>query len=49
MGFQYEIHYKSGVENKVVDALSKAPGKDFLLMALSTIQSDLMALIEQSW
>ena len=49
MGFQYEIHYKHGVENKVADALSRVPGTDFLLMALSTIQCDLMALIEQSW
>jgi len=49
MGFQYEIHYKSGAENKVADALSRVQGSEILLMAMSTIQSDLMHQIEQAW
>jgi len=49
MGFQYEIHYKNGVENKVADALSRVQGSELLLMAVSTIQSNLIALIEQNW
>jgi len=49
MGFQYEIQHKSGVENKAADAFSRVQGSELLLMAISTIQSDLMSLIEQTW
>jgi len=49
MGFSYEIQYKSGVENVVVDALSRIPSSEPLLLALSTIHSDQMSLIEKAW
>jgi len=49
MGFDYIIQYKSGTENIVADALSRVQGTEFLLMALSTINSDLLTLIEQGW
>lgn len=49
MGFEYEIQYKSGQENIVADALSRVQGAELLLMAVTTVHSDLMDLIEQSW
>ena len=49
MSFDYEIQYKSGVENVVADALSRVLGSSLLLMTISIIQSDLMDMIEPSW
>jgi len=49
MGFDYTIQYKSGSENKVADALSRVSSSELLVMALSTISSELLALIEQGW
>ena len=49
MGFDYKIQYKSGTENLVADALSRVQGSELLLMALSTIDSNLYTLIKQSW
>ena len=49
MGFDYVIQYKSGSDNLVADALSRVSSSSLLLMAISSIQSDLMGLIEQSW
>lgn len=49
MGFDYEIHYKCGTDNVVADALSGVSGSEILLLALSTIQSDLLSLIERTW
>jgi len=46
MGFEYEIHYESGAENVVADALSRVTWSELLLMAISTIQSDLLDLIK---
>jgi len=49
MGFDYVIQYKSGSENLVADALPRVSSSSLLLMAISTVQSDLMGLIERSW
>jgi len=49
MGFSYEIQYKSGVENVVVDALLRISGSELLLLALSTIHLDMMSLIKKAW
>jgi len=49
MGFDYELQYTSEAENLVADAISRVLGFEILLMALSTIQSNLMSLIEQTW
>ena len=39
IGFTYEIHYKSGSENKVVDALFRVTSPELLLMAISVLHS----------
>jgi len=49
MGFDCEIQYKHGSENLVVDALSRVEGAEILLLVISTIQSDLISLIELAW
>lgn len=49
MGFDYEIVYKSGVENTVVDALSRVTGSEILCMAISVIHSHLYAQIQDSY
>lgn len=41
MGFSYKIQYKSGFENKVVDALSRVTNFELLLMAISVLHSDM--------
>lgn len=49
IGFEYEMQFRSGAENVVADALSKVIGFKLLMMAISTIQSDLFELITQTW
>jgi len=49
MGFDYTIHYKSGVQNVVADSLSRVSVSSLLLMSISHILSDLLQLIENSW
>lgn len=49
MGYTYEIQYKIVVENKDVDALSRVTGSEILCLALSTIESDLLDTVVQSW
>jgi len=49
MRFQYEIHYRSGAENIVTDALSRVQGAEVLALAVSSIHSDVLDLIKASY
>jgi len=49
MGYDYEIIYKQGKENVVADGLSRINGAQLLNMTLSTLHSDLLADIKNSW
>lgn len=49
MGFDYEIQYKKGSENKAVDALSKLSGADLLTLVVSSICTDMMDIIKRSY
>ena len=46
MGFDYEVCYRKGVTNKAADALSRKP---VLLQAITSLQTDLVDRITQSW
>ena len=46
MGFDYEVCYKKWVTNKAADALSRKPA---LLQAITSLQTDLVDKIRQSW
>ncbi|KAL8096190.1 hypothetical protein AgCh_037224 [Apium graveolens] len=49
MGFDFEIHYKKGVENVAVDALSRVKSADVLNMAISLTSSELPELIKTNY
>ena len=49
MGFDYEIQYKCGKENKAADALSRVQGLELLFMAISLVDTNLETLIKQSY
>nr|GEW94209.1 putative mitochondrial protein [Tanacetum cinerariifolium] len=49
LGYNYEIQYKKGVENQVADALSRITSGDLLSIAVSSLNSNLLDLIKQSW
>ena len=49
MGYDYEINYKRGRENVVADALSRMNCSELMIMAISTISSDLMHQIQFTW
>ena len=49
MCFDYEIQYKPGQENAVVDALSRVQGSEVLMMAISLIDSNLTQAITNSY
>ncbi|XP_022019611.1 uncharacterized protein LOC110919656 [Helianthus annuus] len=48
MGFDYEIVYKQGVENRAVDALSRVQGPTLFTISLSTMDPTLLDKIKQS-
>jgi len=49
MGFDYEICYKKGKDNVVANGLSRVPAKQLVAMTVSSLDSELMAQIKQSW
>ncbi|XP_074327831.1 uncharacterized protein LOC141665748 [Apium graveolens] len=49
MGFDYEIQYKGGVDNKVADALSRVQGSEILCLTISVVNSDLVQQINASY
>ena len=49
MDFDYETQYKCGKENQAADALSRVQGSELLYMAISLVDTNLEALIKQSY
>ena len=49
MGYDYEIQFRQGKENKAADGLSRVFSAQLLTMALSTISSTLLDSIKASW
>ncbi|GKE80216.1 retrotransposon-related protein, partial [Tanacetum coccineum] len=49
LGFDYEIRYKKGMENKVAGALSRISSGELLRMVLSSVQSTLLDEIKEVW
>lgn len=48
-GYDYKIVYKKGVENRAVDALSWVQGPEFLTLTLSSVSSNMIHQIKDSW
>jgi len=49
MGYDYEIQFRQGKENKAADGLSRLFSAQLLTIALSTISSTLLDSIKASW
>lgn len=49
MGYEFDIHYKEGIANLAVDALSRKQGAELLPMLLDNAYNDLLAMIKQGW
>lgn len=49
LGYDYEILYKKGIENKVANALSRITTAELLHLAVSSSLSDLMEIIKEAW
>lgn len=49
MGFDYEIHYRSGKENLAADALSRLSSSDILYLAISIVATDMADQIKSSY
>ena len=49
LGFDYDIEYRKGRENIVVDALSRCSNSEVFSLTLSTISTNLLEAIQASW
>lgn len=49
LGFDYEISYTKGCDNKAADALSRMESYGNLFAILTSVTSDLMIQVEHSW
>ncbi|XP_049353866.1 uncharacterized protein LOC125818385 [Solanum verrucosum] len=49
MAFDFSIEYKKGIDNKVVDALSRKPGAELLSISLLTPNDSLYEQIKGTW
>lgn len=49
LGFDYEINYKKGTENKVADAFSRVTNAELLQLVVTSIHSSLYETIQESW
>lgn len=49
LGYEYEIQYKKGVENKVVDALLRLQSTELLTMTISSVSTDMLDRIKSSY
>lgn len=49
LDFDYEIEFKKGKDNVVVDALSKMTCRELSTLAMSTISTTLIEEIKASW
>ena len=49
LGYDYDIEYKQGRENVPADALFRIPNKEVYALTTSTISTDLLAEIKNSY
>lgn len=49
LGYDYEIWYKSGKENRAADALSRVHSSNLETLAISSVNPSLLVEIQQSW
>lgn len=49
MGIEFDIVYKEGKDNIVVDALSRMEGAEFLPLAINSADPDLLKQIQATW
>lgn len=49
LGYDYEISYKKGVENRAANALSRVEGPELLTFTLSSVSSEMLNQIKDRW